>query len=187
MAADSVLRSVVSRIALSDPATRGRGKHFTFISPHDILFAFMESSLRRKFILAGWREQKVLTGSRVFIRTPKGVFRTQFRSLRKLEHSLDTQCFLRIHQALLVNVMRLTQLDAAGRLNQVAVAPLDGPVEWLSVSRRIMPILRRMVGLSSRAASSGQSKKPQVRPRRRQAGQRAASRRALARSVRWAR
>ena len=82
---------------------------------------------------------------------------TRFRSLAALQSSLDARPFLRIHQALLVNVLKITQLDASGRLNQVAVAPLDGPVEWLSVSRRSLKTLRGLVGLSSHAVSAGHS------------------------------
>ena len=189
MATDSVLKyssGAVPRIAALDLANEGGP--FILISLNDILFAFMESSLSQKFIQSHWREQKVLKRRRVFIRTPRGVFRTRFRSVRELERSLDSRPFLRIQPALLVNVLRITQLDAAGRLNQVAVAPLDGPIEWLSVSRRSLRILRGMVGLSPRAVSSGRSKKPQVAgSRRRLTGKRAASRRGGVRSVRRAR
>jgi hypothetical protein len=160
MAADRVLSSSsgsLPRIAVSDPATRGRASHFSLISQNEILYAFIGTSLRYPLIQASWKEQKRLRRSRVFIRTPKGVFMTRFRSLAALQASLDSRPFLRIHQGLLINVLKITQLDASGRLNQVAVALSDGTVEWLSISRRSLKTLRSLVGLSSRAVSGGHS------------------------------
>lgn len=126
---------------------------YVLVATDDIVFAFSRGalSLQQALISAPWTRQQIFHADRIYLRTSRGgPFVTQFKSLSELQARLDAEKFFALHKSVLVNIQKLTEIDLSGRLKQVGVSLTNGSVEWLTVSRRAVRILRPLLGLPSR-------------------------------------
>ena len=115
----------------------------------DILYFFTCGALSksRMVINSPWTQACVLRPGIVYARTAKGLFATRFRTLKKLASRLDHNNFHTIHQSVLVNLLKITDLDIGSRLKPVTVR-VNGSTEQITVGRRYLKPLRPKLGLS---------------------------------------
>ena len=139
----------LNRIAVHKLGSNGVNRErLTLISTDEILFCFTAGAFsnRRMVISASWGQTKVFRAGTVYLRTDKGLFATRFRTLARLARRLDHNNFGAIHQSILVNLPKITDIYFAARLKQVAIG-VNGSREELTVSRRYLKFLRRKLGL----------------------------------------
>jgi hypothetical protein len=119
----------------------------------DILYAFRGSAISQHLIDVGWRRQHDFDDDRIYLRTKRGVFLTHFRSLKQLSESLDPQIFTPVHQNILINLNAnaVWAVELHARVKTVDIAPGDGSVESLRISRRHLPSLRKRLGMPLRS------------------------------------
>lgn len=119
----------------------------------DILYAFRGSAVSQKLIVADWRRQYHFNDNRVYLRTRHGLFWTQFPSLQKLSEQLDPRSFAQVHQNMLINLnaRAVLSFELHARVKTVDIAPGDGSVESLRISRRHLASLKAKLGLSLRS------------------------------------
>jgi hypothetical protein len=120
------------------------------ISTTEILYAFSGSAASRRLILGQSETERVFGPHRVYIRTANGNFLSDIRSLAALAARLDPRQFLAVNQGLLVNLLKIVEIDFSGVVKQLGVAVAGGAREWITVSRRRIPLLRRILGLPRR-------------------------------------
>jgi hypothetical protein len=122
----------------------------------EILYAFSGAATREidPVIHAPWiGTPKVRRPDRVWVRTRKGVFVTHCHSLATLHEALDPAQFRAIHQSVIVNLPRMSDVDLAGRRKYVGIRLSDGSTAWtelLVISRRFLRTFRAAVGISRR-------------------------------------
>lgn len=124
-------------------------ERLTIIPTEEILFCFTAGafSRRRIVISASWGQAGVFRPGLVYVRTDKGLFATRFRTLARLASRLDHNNFHTIHQSVLVNLLKITDLDIGSRLKPVTVR-VNGSTEQITVGRRYLKPLRPKLGLS---------------------------------------
>jgi hypothetical protein len=138
------LRRLVVRQLAGD-----RGRH-TVVPVEQALYLFVGFDPKLGLVEgAGTRPHEVRRG-RVYLRTLKDLFVTPYRSLGDVQAVLDPAQFVRIHQSIIVNVLRIVEVDASGKRKRLAVALGDGTKEWLTASRRSLPALRLALGMRRR-------------------------------------
>lgn len=125
-------------------------ERFTLISVDEILYIFSGAALSRRLLDTTWSRQLFLRRDRIYVRTAKGLFVTQLRSLTEISRRLDPARFLAIHQSIVVNLQKLSEIDLRGRVQQVGVTTASGVIESLRVSRRSLRELRERLGLPAR-------------------------------------
>ena len=138
----------LNRIAMRKIGAAGVHERFSLISADEILYFFTVGALAsaQNIIDATWRKLKswelqYFRPGRVYARTAKGIFVTRFRTIAQLLERLDVEKFLSIQNSLVVNVLKITDLDISGKLKQVSVLEGDA-TEWLTVSRRSFKSLK---------------------------------------------
>jgi hypothetical protein len=122
----------------------GDEAHDVLIALDEILYFFTGAALSQRVIHASWTAPTPpLRPDRLYARTGKGIFLTYVRTLTELQ--------LTIHQSLIVNIQKITDLELRDKLKQVGFAPGGkAPKEWLTVSRRNLAALRARFGLPVR-------------------------------------
>jgi hypothetical protein len=130
----------------------GDEAHDVLIALDEILYFFTGAALSQRVIHASWTAPTPpLRPDRLYARTGKGIFLTYVRTLTELQQRLDPSGFLTIHQSLIVNIQKITDLELRDKLKQVGFAPGGkAPKEWLTVSRRNLAALRARFGLPVR-------------------------------------
>lgn len=103
---------------------RERGK-ITIINQEDVIFA--ESQ-----------------GKKVFIHTDKQAYPTNY-TLNELENRLDRNSFLRVHQAFIVNLNRIKEIESFGEGSYLI--NLDRSKKQIMLSRARAKVLRKKLGL----------------------------------------
>jgi DNA-binding LytR/AlgR family response regulator len=121
----------------------------------EILYLFAGYSPSRGLIDAAWVRAQILRRDRLYLRTAKDLFVTSYRSLASLEGALDPRQFVRIHQSITVNLLKIAEIDEGGKRKRVAVIAADGTKEWLAISRRSLPPFRILLGMPGRRAAGG--------------------------------
>ena len=136
------------------PADSPSDARVVAVQTTDIHYAFRGSAVSQRLIVADWRRQYHFNDNRVYLRTRRGLFRTQFRSLQKLSERLDPRSFTEIHQNILLNLSARAVLsfELQAKVKTVDLAPGDGSVESLKISRRHLTSLKAKLGMSRRAA-----------------------------------
>ena len=84
----------------------------------------------------------------VYVRAKKGVYLTSYRSLESVKKDLNPNLFLQIGKSIIVNICKINDLDLRDKVKQVGIL-VNMSLEWLTVSRRYLRVLRRRVGLSA--------------------------------------
>lgn len=127
---------------------------YTFIRPGEVLYAFRGSALSQGLIDAAWRRQPRLRPDRIYLRTKRGILLTHFRSLQKLMQRLDPKVLTPVHQSILISLNAVAAVDLRARVKTVDIAPGDGSLESLRISRRHLSSLRARLGLPLRSVRS---------------------------------
>jgi hypothetical protein len=130
-------------------ADESGGGH-TLISVDEVLYIFLGSAPSRGLVRAAWSPAATLRPDAVYLRTAKDLFVTHYRSLAEVQKRLDPRQFLPIHQSIIVNILKIAEIDDAGKAKHVGVTVADGSREWLIVSRRSFPTLREELGIPLR-------------------------------------
>jgi hypothetical protein len=120
------------------------------ISVDEALYLFFGNAPLRGLVRAAWSRAATLRPDAVYLRTVKDLFVTHYRSLATVQKRLDARQFLPIHQSIIVNILKIAEIDDAGKSKHVAVIVAEGPREWLTVSRRSLPTLRQELGIPLR-------------------------------------
>jgi hypothetical protein len=118
---------------------------YTVISVDEILYILAGGALSQNLINPPLSQKEAFRPDRVYLRTRKGVFLTQYRSLAKLRKRLDPYLFFPLHRLLLVSFQKITEIDSSARMIGVALA--NGSRECLSASRRSFQVLCQQMGL----------------------------------------
>jgi hypothetical protein len=121
---------------------------YSLISVGEILYLFVGYASSRGLVAGAWNRARTLRRDRVYLRTSQDLFRTHYRSITAASGRLDPAQFIRIHQSILVNLNRVTEIDLTGKVKLLGVGVSNGTSEWLVVSRRSLPALRLELGLS---------------------------------------
>jgi hypothetical protein len=120
----------------------------TVLSAEDVLYAFVGYACAESLVSAAWCGQVQLALARVYVRTAKGIFEVDSRSLEDLYERLKSPWVVRIHQSILVHLKRGMKVDTT--LGIVAVPIPEAGVERLTVSRRQRAELRMALRASRR-------------------------------------
>ena len=109
----------------------------------DVVYFFLGGATRgkRRAVKGSWAEGFAFRSDRVYVRTARSVYRTKFRSLKRLQRAELPPEFLRVHQGVVVNTDKIAELDAAGRAPRVGLrvggSAGGEAIEWVAVSRRV--------------------------------------------------
>ena len=128
----------------------GFEEQLSFLPVDDILYIFTTHAISssRSSIEAKWLGLLSLPPGKVYARTEKGLFVTEFRTLTQILARLKK--FRRIHKSIAFNVTKIKGAVLNSKRKQIAV--LTGEQrEWLDVSRRALRDLLRMYGMAKRS------------------------------------
>jgi hypothetical protein len=136
------------------PLAGDRGRHA--VVPVELaLYLFVGGDPTRGLVEGSASRTRELRRGRVYLRMPKDLFLTHYRCLGEVQAVLDPSHFCRIHQSIIVNVLRIVEVDEGGKRKRLAVALGDGTKEWLTISRRSLPALRLALGMRRRRQPRG--------------------------------
>ena len=137
---------LLSRFATRKVGNDGVEERVTLLPVEEVLYFFTAGALspRPTIMDAKWREWKLFSSGRVYVRTAKGLFVTRYRTLGRILARLDPEKFLRIDRSLAVNVLKIVDVDLVPKLKQVGVSA-SGSTERLTVSRRALKNLLLVV------------------------------------------
>lgn len=113
----------------------------------DVAYLFVRSAVAANppLIAEPWTCDYLWPAKTVFVRSVSGtdVLRAGAKTLRALQRQLPAR-FVQIQRCLMVNTDAITELDlGGGSINQIGIHAGRG-VEYLPVSRRATPLLRRL-------------------------------------------
>lgn len=139
-----------------------------FLGVNEIAYIFVGSAANRGLILAPWVPSKSLEERSIYFQTTGGVlYEASFRSLTELADALDPRNFVRIHRSILINSLKIRDMDAPGqshvRLAGMVVADRS---ESLHISRRYFAGLRARLGLPHRRGRKPQRSRGKASPGR---------------------
>ena len=140
--------SRLRRLAVRKTDESGGGH--TLISVDEVLYLFLGNAPSRGLVRAAWSRAATLRPDGVYLRTAKDLFVTHYRSLADVQKRLDPRQFLPIHQSIIVNLLKIAEIDDTGKAKYVGVTIADGSKERLAVSRRLLPTLRQELGIPPR-------------------------------------
>jgi hypothetical protein len=114
----------------------------------EVLYFFTRGAVAQQLIRAPWAQSlHCFHAEQAYLRTAKDILLSHYRFLTMLSDRLDPTLFCFIHESLVVNISKISDVDLRGRVKQVGVTPANGsPREWLSVSRRHFKTLRLRLG-----------------------------------------
>jgi hypothetical protein len=126
-----------------------------FLIPiEDVAYLFLGSAVLRGVIHGRWNRALQFRSGSVYFRPDRGaVFQTAYRSLSEVVRVLD-QRFVPAHRSVVVNLNKVTAVDLTGRVPLLQITG-SGWNDLVSVSRRLLPLIRARLGF------------PRRRPRRR--------------------
>jgi len=139
-------KRLLSRIAMRKLGNDGVEERMTLLPVEEILYFFTAGAVSQRTVIdAKWRESKLFSPGRVYVRTAKGLFVTRYRTLGTILARLPDK-FVEIHKSLVVNSHKILDLEFSSKLKQVSVVTAAS-TEWLTVSRRALKRLRLALGL----------------------------------------
>jgi hypothetical protein len=129
----------------------GLGDRFIVIPLSDVSFLFLGSAVTCGLIDSSWVAGRCPDPGAVYVRSARGLFRSGVTRLEALRQRLDPDRFLSVHRCLIVSLDYLVELDFGRGVSRVGMAA-GNEVEYLTVSRRRLRVLREAVGLPRRLA-----------------------------------
>ena len=121
------------------------------IALDDILYFFTGAALAQGLIYTSRTPVQDLRADRLYARTAKSIFQTHARTLAELQQRLDPHSFITIHQSLIANIHKVSDLELRDKLKRVGFTPGGGIAkEWLTISRRNLNVVRSCFGLPVR-------------------------------------
>lgn len=123
---------------------------YVLISTSEILYLFLGYAMSSGVIRAPSMGQLRFRKDRVYVRTQRGIFVTNYSSLKDLRDRLDPQLFSPIYKSLVVNLQRISIVEFSRNVKEVGFALPDGSLETLIVSRRYFRGLRSRLGFSKK-------------------------------------
>jgi hypothetical protein len=121
-----------------------------FLVPvEDVACLFLGSAVVRGLIHSRWNRALQFRSASVYIRSDRGaVFQTAYRSLSGLVRLLD-QRFVPAHRSVVVNLDKISAVDLTGRVPLLQISG-SGWSDLVSVSRRLLPLIRARLGFPRR-------------------------------------
>jgi hypothetical protein len=121
-----------------------------FLIPiEDVAYLFLGSAVLQGLIHSRWNRALQFRSTSVYVRSGRGaIFQTAYRSLSEIARLLD-QRFVRAHRSVVVNLNKVTAVDLTGRVPLLQITG-SGCSDLVSVSRRLLPLIRARVGFPRR-------------------------------------
>jgi hypothetical protein len=137
-----------------------------FLIPiEDVAYVFLGSAVLQGLIHSRWNRALRFRSASVYIRSGRGaIFQTAYRSLSEVARHLD-QRFVRAHRSVVVNLNKVTAVDLAGHVALLQITG-SGCNDLVSVSRRLLPLVRARVGFPRRRSSTHRNLRPDNRSQR---------------------
>jgi hypothetical protein len=131
-----------------------------FLIPiEDVAYLFLGSAVLQGLIHGRWNRALTFRSPSVYIRSDRGaIFQTAYRSLSEVVRLFD-QRFVRAHRSVAVNLDKVTAVDLTGRVPLLQITG-SGCSDLVSVSRRLLPLIRARLGLPRRRPRSRRNLPP---------------------------
>ena len=148
-------RAPLSRLGVFASAEVG-GSHLIIIRVRDILYCIILGRTRiGKLIDARWYEVSPPRPMWVYVRTADGVYRTRFRSLAGIRRCLPAYFAPANHRGTAINCekIKVAELSRVKRFRvgfRLPSRPDERLFEWIFVSRKCAPEIRRRFGWAPR-------------------------------------
>jgi hypothetical protein len=137
-----------------------------FLIPvEDVAYLFLGSAVLHGLVHSRWNRELRFRSASVYIRSDRGaIFRSAYRSLSEAVRLLD-QRFVPAHRSVVVNLDKITAVDLTGRVPLLQITG-SGCNDLVSVSRRLLPLIRAQVGFPRRRPKSHRNLSENSRSRR---------------------
>jgi hypothetical protein len=121
-----------------------------FLVPiEDVAYLFLGSAVLQGLIHSRWNRALQFRAPSVYIRSGCGaIFQTAHRSLSEVVRLLDER-FVPAHRSIVVNLNKVTAVDLTGRVPLLQITG-SGCSDLVSVSRRLLPLIRARLGFPRR-------------------------------------